>query len=187
MNSGLKSGLVLLVLGLICGTLLAFVNSFTAPRIFEIEEAAQYDAIKQFYFDPESPNYENESLASLFDLEKVELGGDDVESIFYLRDKNTDDIEALGYVVFGKGYGDNPVKMLIVVDKNLNVIGTQTISHSETPSIGGKILNENDYGITSFLENTTYDAVAGSTRTEEAINECFQIVADRISDDLGGN
>ena len=48
MNNGLKSGLVLLVLGIISGVLLAIVNSFTAPVIADMEQEKVNTAIAEF-------------------------------------------------------------------------------------------------------------------------------------------
>ncbi len=186
MNSGLKSGLVLLVLGIVCGTLLALVNSFTAPVIAEIEEAAQYDALKEFYYDIEDPNYENFVITSDYDIDKLEINEDGVEGIFVIKDKGSDIIDSLGYLVYANGYsGDAPVLMLIIVEEDMDVIGYKVVSHKETTGFGADIV-ENDFNVSSLIDLSGFDGVAGTTLTSNAILECFNIVAGRAGDDFGG-
>ncbi|HOO43702.1 MAG TPA: hypothetical protein PKU69_01405, partial [Bacillota bacterium] len=77
MNKGLRSGLVLLLLGIISGTLLAFVNYFTAPLIAAAEEKLQWDALKEFYYDVNDPNYDTYDLKNMFDLSKNDYPNSD--------------------------------------------------------------------------------------------------------------
>lgn len=186
MNNGLKSGLVLLILGIICGTLLAVVNSFTAPIIDEIEQAAQFDALKQFYFDVNDPDYETNSLTDLFKLEKIDIQDGNVESLFTLKNKTDNTLEAIGYLVSGKGYSDAPIKMLIVIEKDFTVKGYTVVSHAETSGFGADIV-DNDFGVTVISDLSGFDSVAGVTKTSNGILECFTIVSQRVAGDFGGD
>lgn len=186
MNSGLKSGLVLLVLGVICGTLLALINTFTSPIIAKIEEAAQYEALKEFFYDKEDPNYDTFIITQDYDLTKVEVDETGVEAIFVIKTKGTDNVEALGYLAYANGYSsDAPVLMLILVESDMNVIGYSVVSHKETSGFGADIV-DNDFGIITLVDLSGFDSVANSTFTSDAIKECFDIVAARASDDFGG-
>jgi len=173
MNNGLKSGLVLLVLGIICGTLLAVVNSLTALDIQKNEEAAQFAALEEFY------NIDD------YDLSVVEVN-DDVDSIFVLRSKTDNSIEALGYLVSGKGYSDVLLQMMILIEKDFTVKGYSVVSHSESTGFGVDIL-ENDFGVSIITDLSGFDSVAGVTRTSEGIQECFYIVSQRVTGDFGGD
>ncbi|MCK4551656.1 MAG: FMN-binding protein [Tenericutes bacterium] len=186
MNKGLKSGLVLLVLGVISGTLLALVNSFTSPLIAKIEAAAQYEALKEFFYDVEDPNYDTFIFTEDYGLVKLEVDEPGVEAIFIIKTKGTDNIEALGYLAYAYGNdSDVPITMLIVVESDMYITGYTVVSHKETPGWGAAIL-DNNFGVTTLIDLTGFDSVAGSTLTSDAIEECFVIVAARASDDFGG-
>lgn len=192
MSNGLKSGLVLLVLGIICGTLLALVNSLTAPRISEIEEAAQYEALKEFFYDVDDPNYDSYVITVDYDLTKLEINEGNVEGIFVVKTKGTETVEALGYLVYANGYSsDAPITMLIVVEEDMDVLGYTVVNHKETTGFGADIVDE-DFGVDSLIDLSGFglppeiDAVVSATFTMDGIEECFNIVAGRASDDFGG-
>jgi len=153
MNNGLKAGLVLLILGIICGTLLATVNYLTADYIAANEAGAQFNALKEFYFDVEDDNYDSYELTDLYGLEKRDLEDDTVDSIFILRNKDNNDIEALGYLVSANGYsGDAPIQMLIVVNSDMTIQGYSVVSHKETTGFGADIVsNDFNIGIRCYL------------------------------------
>jgi electron transport complex protein RnfG len=170
MNGGLKSGLVLLVLGIICGTLLAVVNYFTAPEIFAIEEKAKADALEVFYdlkdYDLTIFEYENDAVSAIYVLEA------------------NDTIEALVYLVEATG-NNGPVQMLIAVNSDFSIEGYTVVNHKEDPGFGAEIV-DNDFGVTSVTDLSGFDTVAGSTITSDAIEECFLIISERAGTDFGG-
>lgn len=186
MNKGLRSGLVLLLLGIISGTLLAFVNYFTAPLIAAAEEKLQWDALKEFYYDVNDPNYDTYDLKNMFDLSKNDYPNSDVSSIFVLKDKTTGDIDALGYLVSADGYSSSsPITMLIVVNNDLTVRGYKVVNHTESPGYGADIV-ENDFNIQTITDLSGFDAVAGVTFTSDGILRCFELVSERVANDFGG-
>ncbi len=173
MNKGLVSGLVLLTLGLVCGLLLSLVNQFTAPRIEEQENLIKFAALAEFY------------TLEDYDLSEVE-GTDGVSTIYVLKTKGTDNIAALVYSVSAKGYSDNQeVEMLIAVNADLSVEGYKVVNHQETSGFGADIVG-NDFNVTEIDDLSNFDSVAGVTKTSDAIEECFNLVSQRISSDLGG-
>ncbi len=172
MNSGLKSGLVLLILGIISGTLLAVVNYFTAPIIDELELQEKNAAIAEFY---DLTNY---------NLTEVAVAEGNVETVYVLTNKTTDAIDGLVYLVTASGYGGD-VKMMIAVNSDYTVQGYKVVSHSESPGYGAEIVG-NDFNVSDITDLSGFDAVAGSTYTSNAILACFQYVEDRIVGDFGG-
>ncbi len=186
MNKGLRSGLVLLVLGIISGTLLAFVNYFTAPVIAVLEEQAQYDALKEFYYDVDDPNYASFKLSDDYNLSKVDIEDDYIQSIFVVKSKDSGEV-SLGYLVSANGYSsDAPVAMLIVVDSDLSIRGYKVISHKETSGFGADIV-DNDFNINVITDLSGFDSVAHVTFTSNAIYECFYQVSLRVVADFGGD
>ena len=173
MNKGLISGLVLLGMGLVCGILLSVVNYFTAPRIKEVEDAIKYEALGEFYD------------LSDFDISEVN-GTGDFGTIFILKDKGSDDIQAIVYTVRAQGYSDSgKVEMLIAVNSDLSVEDYKVVSHSETTGFGADIV-DNDFNVDLINDLTSFDSVSGVTKTSNAIKTCFNLISQRIAADLGG-
>jgi Na+-translocating ferredoxin:NAD+ oxidoreductase RnfG subunit len=177
MNKGLVSGLVLLTIGLVCGLLLAVVNFFTAPRITEEENKIKYAALAEFY-DLED-----------YDLSEAE-GSGDFGTIFILKAKGTDTIEALVYTVSAQGYSDSTkVQMLIAVNADLSVEGAKVVQQQETTGFGADFIEDyqgNNFSVTDIDDLTGIDSVAGVTKTSDAIRTCFELVAQRVTSDFGG-
>ena len=173
MNKGLISGLVLLSIGLVCGILLSVINYFTAPIIKEEEDKIKYAALAEFY------------TLSDYDLSEVE-GSGDFGTIYILKEKDTDTIEALVYTVSAQGYSDSQkVQMLIAVNSDLSVEGYKVVSHQETTGFGADIV-DNDFNVDVINDISGFDSVSGVTKTSDAIKACFTLISQRITSDLGG-
>ncbi len=173
MNKGLVSGLVLLILGLICGLLLAVVNHFTAPKILEEENKIKFAALAEFY------NLDN------YDLSEVE-GSGAIGVIYVLKEKGTDNILSLVYTVSATGYSDSQdVVMLIAVNNDLSVEGYKVVAHKESSGFGADIV-ENDFKVTMITDLSEFDSVSDVTVTSNAIYECFNQVGLRAAVDFGG-
>lgn len=172
MNKGLISGLVLLTIGIVCGLLLAVVNYFTAPKIQEVEDAIKYEALAEFY-----------TLAD-YDLSEVE-GSGDFGTIYILRAKTTDGLDAFVYTVNAEGYS-GVIEMLIAVNENLEVDGYKVVKQTETPGYGDKIVGH-DFNVEIATDLSGFEGVAGaSLYSTPAVLEIFQLVADRVEADFGG-
>ncbi|MCK7486974.1 MAG: hypothetical protein MZU97_16815 [Bacillus subtilis] len=76
MKKGLISGLVLLALGIVCGLILAGVNSITAPVIAENERQAKLLILGEFY------------IVDDYTVEIVTLTGA-IDSVFLLKNKTS--------------------------------------------------------------------------------------------------
>jgi Na+-translocating ferredoxin:NAD+ oxidoreductase RnfG subunit len=172
MNKGLVSGLVLLSLGLLCGILLSAVNYFTAPKIKEVEDAIKYEALSGFY-----------TLAN-YDLSEVE-GTGNFGTIFILKAKGTEDIQAIVYTVSTEGYS-GVIEMLIAVNEDLSVEGYAVTKQTETPGLGDKIVGH-DFNVDTLTDLSNFDGVAGaSDYSSPAVKQIFQLVSERVEADLGG-
>lgn len=172
MNSGLKSGLVLLVLGIISGVLLAIVNSFTAPVIADMEQEKVNSAIAEFY------NIDNYTITE----QVIDANG--VDTIYILTNKSTDNIDALVYLVASGGYNGD-VTMLIAVNSDFSVEGYTVVSQAENPPIS-QDFTHHDYNVTNITDMSGFDAIAGATFSSNAVRGCFTIVQDRVQSDFGG-
>lgn len=170
-NKGLVSGLVLLVLGLVAGLLLAFVNELTVDRIAEEELRLKFAAINEFY---EVDSFTQEEVV-------LEDGG----SIYVLRNSETNDIEHLVYSLSAAGYSGD-VEMLVAVNSDLSIEGYTVTAQTETPGVGDKIVGY-DFNYTEATDLSHFDTVSGaSAYSSPAVLSIFQRVADRVESDFGG-
>jgi len=173
MKKYLTSGLVLLVLGVFFGLILALVNSFTAPIIAQNALKEKMQSMRVFY-----PNIDD------YTFEEITLDGD-LDTVYLL--KSGDTVEAAIYSVKAMGY-KTEVNLLIAVNKDLTIQGYSFISNGGTEGFG-LTLSEIDFGLEGeSIENVNaaFDAVAGASRTSGGVLACFELVAQRVATDLGG-
>jgi len=178
MNKGLLSGLVLLIIGLVCGVLLAFINSITAPIIKDNADKIILDSLAEVY-----------TGASNYKLTEIE-GNGNVDKLFFLADKTTNETVAIIYSVKAEGY-QSTVSMLISVEKNTSseyiVKGYKVVSQGETSGIGDKIVGHDFKMVNVSVANlTTFDAVSGATFSSNAVKACFESIGTRVASDFGG-
>lgn len=177
MNKGLISGLVLLVLGLVCGLLLATVNYFTAPIIRDQELAVKLAALEEFY---DTDNYT---------VEEITVNEGAIEAAYLLKNKTTDALEAVVYSTSAQGYEDQ-VKLLIAIDSDYTIRGYKVISQKETKGIGDQVVTH-DFNVTGNLisDLASFDGISGPTApfTTQAVLDSFMAVQARVNTDLGGD
>lgn len=172
MKKGFISGLVLLVLGLVCGVILAGVNSITAPVIAENEYRAKLEILSEFY-DVDD-----------YAVELVELEGA-IDSVFLLKNKTSQALEKAVYSVRAYGY-QSDIVMLIAINADLTVDQYKVVSQGETAGIGDVIVG---YDFQMSGENiANLDAFAGPTASfsSNAVKACFEAVGVRAAIDFAG-
>jgi len=176
MKKALTSGIVLLILGVVCGLLLGIVNAFTAPIIQANETREKYESLAQFY-----PAYADFTIVEVY----PETG--DIDTIYLL--KTGDTVEYAVYSVASIGYKTD-VMMMIAVNKDLTVQGYSFIGNSGTEGIGLDIASS-DFGMpqNALITDTAtfFDGISGATITSNAVKACFDLVAARAASDLGVN
>lgn len=121
MHEGLRMTLVLLIIGAICGALLAMANDVTAPIIAANKEAEFLAALEGFF-----PDVDN------FEVEKVEQ-----EEFYRCYNDCGDLIGVVGQVQAG-GYGGD-ISYDLAVNAQGDIIGMRISAHGETPGIGDVI------------------------------------------------
>jgi len=174
MSKGFISGTVLLILGLVCGLLLATINSFTAPKILETENKVKYDAIAEFY-----------NLAN-YTIEEVKVENSIVDTLYLLTNTTTNSLDSIVYSVKQYGY-QSDIKMLIAINGDYTVHGYKVVEQAETPGYGSKSVGF-DFGLEGeSIDNIdAFDAIAGATYSSNAVKDCFEAVFDRVASDFGG-
>jgi len=177
MKKGLTSGLVLLILGSVCGLILGIVNFYTAPIIAERELKEKLAALEQFY-----PN-----ITEVYNVVEITLEGN-IETIYVLTNKTDEFDKAAVYIVHSMGYKSDVV-MMIAVNKDLKVDGYAVLGDGGTSGLG-ITLSEEDFGMhDAFVTDTagSFDAISGATISSDAVQNCFDLVAARAATDLGGD
>lgn len=185
MKKALSSAIVLLILGIVCGSILALVNMITAPVIAQNELNEKMEALEAFFEDELAAN---QKIADVFDIEEVE-GSGGVKMIYLLEHKTTLAKSAV-YNVSALGWKTN-VEMMIAVDEDLTLRGYAFVTNGGTEAIGltmiGATLNlADDIPIADTVID--YDTVGGVSApvTGGGVKACFQLVAQRAASDLGG-
>lgn len=117
MKMFMQLGLILLAFCVVATALLAYVNSFTKPKI---------EAIKL----KEAADARNELIP---DSDFEEVSGD--LTYYIARDKTTKEIKGYTFTAEQIGYG-GPVKTMAAVDKDFEVISIKVIQQTETPGLG---------------------------------------------------
>lgn len=185
MKKSLSSAIVLLVLGVVCGSILALVNSITAPVIAQNELNKKMEALEAFFEDELALN---QKIADVFDVEEV-AGSGGVKAVYLLEHKTTKAKSAV-YNVSALGWKTN-VEMMIAVDEDLTLRGYAFVTNGGTEGIGltmiGATLNLAD-NIPIADAVIDYDAVGGVSApvTGKGVKDCFRLVAQRANTDLGG-
>lgn len=118
MHEGLKMTIVLLIIGVLCGSLLAVANDATAPIIAERKEAEFLAALEGFFPD-----------VAKFDEGKV-----DGEEFYSCYDAGG---QLIGVVskAKAKGYGGS-IEYDLAVNAAGDIIGIRISAHGETAGIG---------------------------------------------------
>ncbi len=177
MKKALTSGLVLLILGIVCGTVLAVVNFFTAPIIEAREKAEKYAALEEMGI----------VLADYDDISEQSGISSTIEKAIYLSQNG--DLKVAVYTVIGSGYSSG-LKMMIVVDENMEVLGYSVLAHNETAGIGADVLQSHDYNMVGSIlpDLSQFDATSSPTApiTNAGVRNCFIVAGTRAAIDFGG-
>jgi Na+-translocating ferredoxin:NAD+ oxidoreductase RnfG subunit len=186
MKKALSSAMVLLVLGIICGSLLALVNMITAPVIAQNELEAKMEALKGFFTDELTGDKE---IFDVFDV--TELNGEGGVKTIYLLEHKTTHAKSAVYNVSAMGW-KTAVEMMIAVDDDLTLRGYAFVTNGGTEGIGLTMVGASldldlsaDLPIADAVKD--YDAVGGVSApvTGSGVKTCFQLVALRVAADLG--
>lgn len=115
----LKLGFVLLIITVIASGILAFINSFTEPKIIENQIRTKEEARKEVL--PQAVRFEP-------------IGTINDEEVFKGLDEND---HIVGYTFLASLYGySSDVKTMVGADSNLTINQIKIISQTETPGLG---------------------------------------------------
>lgn len=156
MNEKLKSTAVLLLLVLISAAALTGVNALIRLASLRSGERLSLEELT----DPFTAVTDGDKFV------KIKEGRTDFLKIFKEN-------RHVGYIIesAGEGYREEPISIIVGVDKELVITGVKILSHSETPSVGGRVFSEDilDLFKGQTADDIKLDAVSGATRTSRGL------------------
>lgn len=168
MKKSLITGLVLAFFAIVCGALLAIVNSFTAPVIKAHEEEKIQESIAVVYEGFNKDEYKAEKFTR-----------DGAKEAYYIIKLDTDEKVAVIYIVESQGYASK-IRMMIGVDKEYKVTGYTVISQAETKGD----ITAHDFNMSGKDDLSTFDKLAGSTYSSKAVKKNFTLALSYAKEDL---
>ncbi|MDD3348505.1 MAG: FMN-binding protein [Bacilli bacterium] len=170
MPKTIKYSLFLVVLGIIAGVLLAFVNSITAPIIDARKEEELKEVLEEYFecdkFSDETANYSLDK-----GIEKIYFGyiGNNLTMVIYQASTN--------------GYA-GPVVSLVginIADDKLVDIKVAS-ADKETSGIGSKVIGH-DFNITGeSINDYSFDIISGATVSSNAVKNNLVIAINHYTD-----
>ncbi len=145
--------------------LLAVTNELTKDKIARNNKGAE-DRLREVVFPDASSYNEKESYVECLDKDGGILG--------YI------------FVTAANGYGGE-IKVMTGIDSKGVITNVKVISHTETPSIGGKAIDEglaDEYKgktVTAFEVGKNIDGLTGATRTAKGIADAVNKAAESYS------
>lgn len=168
----LKLALFLVILGGICGALLAAVNAFTKPVIEELKRKEI-----QLKLEKVAP-IENVVFEELLDFEKV----DGIITAYV--GKVNEEVVAIVYLGRAQGFAST-IEALVGIDVTTgNVLGLSIVAESETAP--GIDVRAHDYGFPgNKIEDAekSFEKLSGATYTSDGVKELVLIVQAQYAQD----
>lgn len=166
MNKDLRLIITLALIAALATGLLAVINDITAPII---EEGARQRLV--------------EALGRIIDADNFEEIIVEEQDLTYHEAYK--DGELVGYVlrIEAKGYGSQPIIMLVGLDTDVKITGLEILSHSETPGLGDRPFTQDR--LESFVgqgleDGIDFDIVSGATASSlglvAGVNEAVNIL-----------
>ena len=148
MKDKIKPTLVLTIICVVASLLLAFAYELTKDRIAD-QKADKFNSSVEALF--------GKTESKIVDLK---CKYDEVEAIAVTPDKKT------VVQVCTDGYSKGGINILVGIDENGAVSGIEFVSLGETPGLGSKVRDQEDfrkqfYGLTESKEE--FDAISGAT------------------------
>ena len=177
----LVAGKGLAIFAIVASALVAITFEITKNRIAENEKQA---LLKSLFVLVPPEQHDNDMYVDNVQLDVPELNYRNKAITVYRARKDDKPVAAIFNVTAPDGYS-GPIKLLIAIDSNQQVIGVRAITHKETPGLGDAIDIEKSDWIRTFegksLSNPmkkqwrvkkdggVFDQLTGATITPRAI------------------
>ncbi|MDA3935941.1 MAG: FMN-binding protein [Actinomycetota bacterium] len=170
------SGQMVMAVVLTCAvaaSALSITYDLTKDRIEEQELAAEVASLEEVLSEASEFIAVEDSLESAQDA----AGEADIGAI-YRAESDSGDLVGWGVRVAARGYG-GPIRMVVGLDRDGQVTGVSIITHSETPGLGSKVLESQEFmtqfggwdGLDIDVAAKGYDAVIGATKSSNGVRK----------------
>lgn len=175
MKDKIKSTLVLTVICVVASLLLVFAYELTKDRIAK-QKADKFNSSAEALFGKTE-----------YSLYNMKCKYDEIESIAVTPNKQT------VIQVCSDGYSKGGINILVGIDENGAVSGIEFVSLGETPGLGSKVRDQEDfrkqfYGKTEPTEE--FDAISGATFSSKgmkhAVDTALKVYNENKEAILGG-
>lgn len=139
------AGALLAIFAVVGAALVAITYAQTKDRIAENERLALLEKLEALV--PAS-SVDNDMIADSIQVHRADLLGGQTTNIYRGRLKGQP-VAAILTSIAPDGYA-GPIKLLVAVDTQGNLLGVRVISHKETPGLGDKIDEDKSDWIFSF-------------------------------------
>ncbi len=157
MPKTIKYSLLLVVLGIVAGVLLAYVNSITAPIIAAREEN-ELKEVLEGYFECERFTEETTEYTLDSGIEKIYFG--------YVDEKLT----MIIYQTSKKGYGGSIVSLVGITLADDTIVDVQVVTaKDETASIGSKVVGHDFTVSGENIQDYSFEIISGATISSNAV------------------
>lgn len=149
MNKDIRLIITLALIAALATGLLAVINDVTAPII---EEGAKQRLV--------------EALGRIIDADHFEEITIEEQELTYHEAYKDGDLAGYVLRVEAKGYGSQPIVMLVGLDTDVKITGLEILSHSETPGLGDRPFTQDrlETFVGQGLEDgIDFDIVSGAT------------------------
>ena len=183
MNKTLKYSLFLLVLGILAGGLLAFVNSITAPII---NERAKEEATRSLKENFDYADYSLNLVDNLVDEEDKDAYKN-ITGIYKAYDENGD-LAAVIYQTQFMGY-ENEIVTQISINPDGTFENLVVVTKTNEPTHQSGTVNEHDFNLGGNTNSPTYDVISKATSTTSAVSKGIDAASkhfNSIKNSLGG-
>ncbi|MBO5571164.1 MAG: FMN-binding protein [Ruminococcus sp.] len=175
MKDKIMPSLVLTVICIVAALLLTLAHEMTKDRIAEQKELKFSKSVELLFGKTES---------KVVDLK---CGYDEVETIAVTPDKKT------VIQVCTDGYSKDGINVLVGIDENGKLSGIEFVSLGETPGLGSKVRDEEDFRkqfIGAEKAPESFDAISGATYSsngmKHAVDTALNVYNENKEAILGG-
>ena len=166
--SVIKTALILFAITALSATLLAVLNSITAPLIAENSAKNQQEALKAVMDGTE--NFEELAVTESM-IETAAKTGSEINSLYAA--KNGSELSGYCAIITTSGY-DSGLQIAAGVDLDGKVTGVKIISSNETPGLGQnaakpEFLNQYIGVVKNGAGDNEINAISGATMTSDGV------------------
>ena len=161
------------VLALVAGGILAGANRLTAVEIGKRQSEDLNSSIAQVI---PATMHDNDMVA-----DAIVVPDGHGQQIKVYRARQRQRVSAVAFEIDTHGYSPTPIKLIMGIDRNGQILGVRVLSHSETPGLGDKIDSKKTHWIFAFAGKSLHNPGAKGWHVKQAGGDFDQFTGATIS------